>query len=105
MPANTIYVGRPSQWGNPFAIDGHLTRDDCVEAYRRLLMCDYDWFRRRGLGWTAAMWFSVFADHDRQKTIATWVSILRGKHLACWCPLDAPCHADVLLEIANDGEG
>lgn len=26
---------------------------------------------------------------------------LRGKNLACWCPLDAPCHADVLLELAN----
>lgn len=29
---------------------------------------------------------------------------LRGKNLACFCPLDQPCHADVLLEIAN-GEG
>jgi hypothetical protein len=28
-------------------------------------------------------------------------SALRGKNLACWCPLDQPCHADVLLEIAN----
>jgi hypothetical protein len=26
---------------------------------------------------------------------------IRGKDLACWCPLDQPCHADVLLEIAN----
>ena len=35
-----------------------------------------------------------------------WMSVrrvneLRGKNLACWCPLDAPCHADVLLKIAN----
>ena len=28
-----------------------------------------------------------------------------GSDLACWCPLDQPCHADVLLEIANRGEG
>jgi hypothetical protein len=27
---------------------------------------------------------------------------LRGKNLACWCRLDMPCHADVLLTIAND---
>lgn len=26
---------------------------------------------------------------------------LRGHNLACWCPLSQPCHADVLLEIAN----
>jgi hypothetical protein len=26
---------------------------------------------------------------------------LKGKNLACWCPLDGPCHADVLLRVAN----
>ena len=30
---------------------------------------------------------------------------LAGSDLACWCPLGQPCHADVLLEIANRGEG
>ena len=29
---------------------------------------------------------------------------LYGKNLACWCGLDQPCHADVLLEIANGAE-
>ncbi len=29
------------------------------------------------------------------------VTPLRGKNLGCWCPLSQPCHADVLLEIAN----
>jgi len=29
---------------------------------------------------------------------------LRGHDLACWCPLDQPCHADVLLELANAPE-
>lgn len=29
---------------------------------------------------------------------------LRGRDLACWCPLDQPCHADVLLELANAPE-
>jgi len=29
------------------------------------------------------------------------IATLRGKNLACWCPLDHPCHADVLLELAN----
>ena len=28
---------------------------------------------------------------------------LAGRDLACWCPLDQPCHADVLLDIANPG--
>ena len=29
------------------------------------------------------------------------VEELRGRDLACWCPLDRPCHGDVLLELAN----
>jgi hypothetical protein len=37
------------------------------------------------------------SDHDRSSYLAP----LRGKNLACWCKLDAPCHADVLLELAN----
>lgn len=27
---------------------------------------------------------------------------LRGHDLACWCRLDQPCHADVLLGLANE---
>jgi hypothetical protein len=30
---------------------------------------------------------------------------LGGLDLACWCPLDGPCHADVLLDVANKAEG
>jgi hypothetical protein len=26
---------------------------------------------------------------------------LRGRDLACWCPRNQPCHASVLLELAN----
>jgi hypothetical protein len=29
---------------------------------------------------------------------------LRGKNLACWCPLDRPCHADILLEFLRKWE-
>jgi len=27
---------------------------------------------------------------------------LAGKNLACWCPLNKHCHADLLLELANE---
>jgi len=30
------------------------------------------------------------------------ISEIIGKDLACWCAIDEPCHADVLLEIANE---
>ena len=37
--------------------------------------------------------------NDYQRTVVK--HHLAGKNLACWCPLDQPCHADVLLKIAN----
>lgn len=87
MPAGTVYVGRPSRWGNPFndAMDG----GDVVEWFRWWLAGELvaDWDERNGL--------AVQAEARKQ---------LRGKDLACWCPLDKACHADVLLALANDRE-
>jgi hypothetical protein len=75
LPPNTVYVGRPGEWGNPFVVGKHGTREECIAKYR-------DWLE--GHSW---------AMRKAQRE-------LRGKNLACWCaPL--PCHADVLLEIAN----
>jgi hypothetical protein len=74
---NDVYVGRPSKWGNPHAVSPPATAAD-IERYRTDLLAG----RLR------------FTVDDVQRE-------LRGKNLACWCALDAPCHADVLLEIAN----
>ena len=73
MPANAIYVGRPTRWGNPFADQGNAElvrqfRDNCLTP----------------------------------EVVRSGRSELKGKDLACWCPLDQPCHADVLLKIANE---
>lgn len=47
----------------------------------------------------------LYAQHLRRPENADKVAAiraeLRGKDLACWCPLDEACHGDVLLEIAN----
>lgn len=75
MPEGTVYVGRPTRWGNPFTIAEH-GRDEAVARYRVALLAD-------PARLTAA----------RQD--------LHGRDLACWCPLDLPCHADVLLKFAN----
>ena len=73
MPVNAIYVGRPTRWGNPFA------DQDNAELVRQ--------FRYNCL---------------TPELICSVRSELKGKDLACWCPLDQPCHADVLLKIANE---
>ena len=84
MPANTVYVGRPTKWGNRYRVNTDRQRAvDLFEEDIRL----YGGYRNN--------------DSTPPIDIATMRRELQGKNLACWCPLDQPCHADVLLEIAN----
>lgn len=90
MPENTVKVDRSTVWGNPFRIGDRVqaapdlpvavcfSQAEAVDAYRQLLELPM---------------MSAF----RVQIITN----LRGKNLACWCKLGSPCHADVLLEIAN----
>ena len=73
-PRNTVCVSRPSKWGNPFSV---------VEY---------------GQAKSVAMYRSYLLNGKGKKLP---VQSLRGKNLACFCKLSEPCHADVLLEIAN----
>lgn len=92
MPENAVYVGRPSCWGNPYVVTPGLTAEEAVQRYRKEVTM-------------------------RAGTIARIRDNLRGKNLACWCGLCdrhksgkpfgepcaecPPCHAEVLLELAN----
>ena len=115
---DAVIVARPSKWGNPIILDepiyiftiismaperGERTmrewrRDACAEAFRLMMLAE-----RRDIP------AEEVTDLDRAMALKpghypTHAEIraeLRGKDLACWCPLDSPCHADVLLEIAN----
>jgi hypothetical protein len=87
MPPNTVVVARPSKWGNPYIVgeSGVATADECVALYREWMCgcCKYPLSR----------W--------QRDALREQLHELRGKNLACWCPIGSPCHADVLLEIAN----
>lgn len=84
MPANTVKVDRSTKWGNPFRAGetyntvaaGMMVCESAADAVRLFTPCAY----------------------TRRQEI---VSELRGKNLACWCKPGAPCHADVLLDLAN----
>lgn len=79
MPENTVYVGRPSRWGNKFVVDGKLTAREATQAFE--------------------VWLTnAFTPAERK----SWLAPLRGKNLACWCKPGDPCHADVLLRWANE---
>ncbi len=79
MPPDTVKVDRTTRFGNPFAIGpGSGPPAELVRQYRE------------------------FIRQPEQAALAADIrQSLRGKNLACWCPLDGPCHADTLLEIAN----
>lgn len=107
---SAIVVARPSRHGNPYKV-----------------VCLYNYAPDRQ-GWgvaepfefgstgVIALGFSRIFDNGSdarshaanlfREAVASgqWkvdIATLRGKNLACWCPLDHPCHADVLLELAN----
>lgn len=81
MPAGVVYVGRGTQWGNPFKI-GQPNADDCMIGTRADVVAKY---RSEIL-----LFNGGFVGFNR-----FWIQQhLRGKDLACWCPLDQPCHAD-----------
>ena len=90
MPAGAKYVGRPGFWGNPFR--------GARATYLYEVLWDGDWkeLERQGVPTNTFLYLCWL--HERQMR---HVHELRDLDLACWCPLDRPCHADVLLRKAN----
>jgi hypothetical protein len=91
MPEGAIYVGRPSRWGNPFLVGAPYPDGDPPELQHPATRMD------------VAEMFEDLCHGLLLLPAPTRDDLepLRGHDLACWCPLDQPCHADVLLEMAN----
>lgn len=82
MPEGAVYVGRPTKWGNPYMMHGPIDRATVVDLYKK---------------WTEWVQEGRNIAEDARRE-------LRGKNLVCWCKPGDPCHADVLLRIANEGD-
>lgn len=91
MPEGAVYVGRGSQWGNPFRI-GQPNADDCMTCADAAEAVGK--YRSELTTFAGSVNFTGC-------TVVEIRAALHGKDLACWCALDQPCHADVLLELAN----
>jgi hypothetical protein len=106
MPSGAVYVGRPTLWGNPFTETnarevGYLSIRDTPELAREFLtQCFRDWLTDNGARGGREWWQGPESDR-RKAAIKSNIAVLRGLDLVCWCPLDQPCHAAVLLELAN----
>ncbi len=115
VPAGAVYVGRPSKFGNPIGVVVVAAQFPSLDktSVARLVVRDFEVLALRG-SLTLSNW--RFLGGRRGPVTWTYPSLgeiraeLAGKDLACWCPLvDArgnpmPCHADVLLELANSSE-
>lgn len=94
MPKGAIYVGRPTKWGNPFFVGGWFAVH--IGAFKYLQAREGYQDSR----FTKIETVEQAIDFYR-RCPPNNCEELRGKDLSCWCALDKPCHADVLLQIAN----
>lgn len=120
MPPDTIKVARPGVFGNPWRVgnpgqlvlrkwpvtyDLQLPIDNqsAVNAYRLWLVGDYEWWMGPPVDMFHTKGWELLhaAIAEARAALLSALPTLRGKHLACTCHPDQPCHADVLLEIAN----
>ena len=109
MPPNTVKVDRSTAYGNPWFVgagrvkmnDGQivcigpeLTAEGTIDRFRRWMAGEFG-FELGGM-----VRHPMF-DLVLNPGLPPSRRFLGGKNLACWCALDKPCHADVLLELAN----
>lgn len=97
LPENTLCVDRTSRWGNPFVVGEDGTREECVRMFE--LLCS---------GYTCVSGkATIEKQHEFIKHAKEHLHELKGKNLACFCPIvdkdnnPVPCHADILLKLAN----
>lgn len=77
-PDDAVYIGRPSEWGNPFIIGVHGDHDSVIAQHRQMVLDDSELIR-----------------HIKRE--------LKGKHLVCFCK-PRSCHGDILFDLANPDE-
>ena len=97
-PEGAVVVARPSAWGNPFAPGGIYRFETLNGTFAGVVRDKVH----------AASLFREWAKYSDSENGRAFRDLARaelaGKDLACWCPLDQPCHGDVLLDIANGGQ-
>lgn len=104
-PEGAVVVSRPSKWGNPFRNNSPFSMyiGDLAGGLVPLGVANATQIVAFYRGWLVDRIHLNEDDEFLARRDAIYASIneLRGKDLCCWCPLDQPCHADVLLELAN----
>lgn len=114
-PEGAVYVGRPGKWGNPIHLSDVAAQYPSLDTRQvaTMVVRDFELLARRGSMYLPN-W--LLSDGARTTLDLTYPPVweiraeLAGHDLMCWCPLEdaygsrLPCHADVLLAIANGGD-
>jgi hypothetical protein len=79
MPEMAMKVARPGKWGNPFLVPEHGSREQVTVKFKEALL-----------------------NGDLPYTVEDVKRELIGRDLACFCDFSGPCHADILLQVANE---
>lgn len=112
IPEGAVYVGRPTTWGNPYRV----VRDNFGWSLRGVPEHDGEWSgigRELAIIYATSLFRSALLNGELPYTGDELVQALAGRDLACWCPVGQakmpfwhdtqPCHADILVSVANGG--
>jgi hypothetical protein len=91
MPPNMVSVTRPGPFGNPFTAK-QAEEAGYQNGAKMAVFAFREWLRGSG---------DFICTEANRADLLKRLPELRGKNLACFCPIDQPCHADVLIELAN----
>ena len=84
MPPGAVKVDRTTRWGNPFTVADCGSVAVAVAQHRRWMQGEV-----------------IAPDGQAPPSVSELHAALAGRDLACWCPLTGPCHAELLLTLAN----
>lgn len=105
MPPNTVKADRSTPFGNPFNVSkGWIIGGEFKVQTTRYFVgdtCRHFATKDEAMADSVTCFRAYVTSKGQYKLRDLIKAGLRGKNVACWCKPGDPCHADVLLEIAN----
>lgn len=101
MPENSVYVGRPSQWGNPAKIGGWFKIDFSINRKSVFKTGEHIPVVNNPVAVALFYEYCISRFESDPVEFRNWLRPLVGKILCCWCKLEEVCHADVLLYLTS----
>jgi len=98
MPENTVFVGRPTKWGNPYRL-GQSANGWFVYGEDGERIGDF----QKDKVYAASIAVQLYREMIERILASDPHALdeLANKKIACWCPIGQPCHRDVLIELSN----